>query len=316
MARSTAGRRRTRRIGAVPTRRPVRRWNPRWLLFGIIAGLIAIAIVVAFGPGGLARARPISIIETSDFHALALSRADPSVVYFGHHNGLLRSMDGGRKWEPIIEQPEVDAMGLAFPPDGSGRILLAGHNGLQTSTDGGQTWTMVSNDLPSQDIYGFAMKPDEPNRLHAFVVARGLFTSADGGETWLRLAGDQPFDILALASAGGNPERLYLSSARTGLFRSVDGGTTWTSVPTGPGSGPVFALAVDHQSRAVYAGTADGLYRSVDGGDTWKKLSYPGKNARSVAVSPTQSGTLLALSMEDRRGLLFRSEDGGATWVR
>jgi photosystem II stability/assembly factor-like uncharacterized protein len=290
--------------------------NRRWVLLGIAAGLLAIAIVVAFGPGGLTRSQPISILSTSDFHALAFSPSDPSVVYFGHHNGLLRSMDGGRRWDPIVEEAEIDAMGLAFPPDGSGRIMLAGHNGLQTSTDGGQTWTTVSNDLPSQDIHGFAMNPDEPNRLHAFVLARGLFTSADGGESWLRLAGDQPFDLLALASAGGNPERLYLSTALMGLFRSIDGGTTWRSVPSGPGSGPVFALAVDPQSRAAYAGAADGLYRSADGGDTWKKLSYPGKNARSVAVSPSHPGTIIALSVEERRGLVYRSEDGGATWVR
>jgi photosystem II stability/assembly factor-like uncharacterized protein len=147
-------------------------------------------------------------------------------------------------------------------------------------------------------------------------MARGLFTSADGGESWLRLAGDQPYDTLALVSAGGSPERLFLSTALMGLFRSVDGGSTWASVPSSPGSGPVFALTVDPHSRAVYAGTADGLYRSSDGGDTWQRLSFPGRNARSVAVSSSRPGTLLVLSAEDRRGLVYRSEDGGATWAR
>jgi photosystem II stability/assembly factor-like uncharacterized protein len=299
----------------VAARRSSRRLNVRWLLLGIAAGLIAIALVVAFGPAGLTRARPIAIIETSDFHALTFSPTDPNLVYFGHHNGVLRSLDGGRRWDPIVEQPEIDAIGIVFPPDGSGRMLLAGHNGLQTSSDEGQTWTTVRGDLPSQDIHGFAMNPDNPDRLYAFVVAQGLFTSPDGGESWLRLAGEQPLDVLALASGGGSPERLFLSTAR-GLFRSVDSGTTWTSVLSGPAPGPVFALAVDPRTRAVYAGASDGLYLSGDGGDTWKKLPYPGKNALSVAASPLQQGTLLALAMEERRGHLYRSEDGGATWLR
>jgi photosystem II stability/assembly factor-like uncharacterized protein len=178
------------------------------------------------------------------------------------------------------------------------------------------TWTAVETDLPTQDIHALAVSPDDPSRLLAFVVGRGLFASTDRGATWLRLSGDQPYDVLALASGGGNPERLYLSTALMGLFRSVDGGATWTNLPGAQLPGPAFALTVDPQSRAVYAGTSDGLYRSDDSGSSWKKLSYPGRNARSVGVSATQPGTLVALSVEGGRGLLYRSEDGGSTWVR
>ncbi len=160
------------------------------------------------------------------------------------------------------------------------------------------------------------MHPDDPNRLHAFVVGRGIFASTDAGETWNRLDGELPLDVMALASAGGTPERLFLASARAGLFRSVDGGATWATVSSGPAPGPVFSLTLEPGTRAIYAGASDGLFRSLDGGDTWEKLRYPGKNALSVAASPTQPGTLLVLSMEERRGLVYRSEDGGSSWVR
>lgn len=316
MAKATVRSRGTRRTGAVPTYRPARRWNRRWVLLGIAGGLVAIALVIAFGPGGLTRTRPISILSTSDFHTIVFSPTEPNVAYFGHHHGVLRSEDGGRTWKPLVQEPEIDAMGLAFSQEGSGRMLLAGHNGLKASEDGGATWTTVATDLPSPDIHAFTMNPDDHRRLYAFVVARGLFTSADGGETWLRLAGDQPLDVLAIASLGGNPERLFLSSARGGLFRSVDGGATWVSIPSGPAPGPVFSLAAEPRTRTIYAGVSDGLYRSIDGGDTWTKLPYPGKNALSVAVSPLQPQTLLAISMEERRGLVYRSEDGGLSWVR
>jgi photosystem II stability/assembly factor-like uncharacterized protein len=308
-------RRREARAGiADPAKRPGR--GRRWLALGIAVGVVAIALVVAFGPGGLTRPRPISILQTTDFHALAFNPTDPNIGYFGHHNGVLRSVDGGRNWSPLIDQPEIDAMGFAFARDGSGRMVIAGHTGLRASTDGGTSWAEIATNLPSSDIRALAMHPDEPNALHAFVVGRGLFASADGGETWNRLEGNLPFDVMALASAGGTPERLFLATARDGLFRSVDGGITWATIPTGPSPGPVFSLAAELRNGAVYAGASDGLFRSTDGGETWQKLGYPGKNALSVAVSPSQPGALLAISMEERRGLLYRSEDGGSSWMR
>ncbi len=314
IARNGERRRGARRAVSDPTSRPGR--GRRWLVLGIAIGLVAIAILIAFGPGGLTRPHPISILQTSDFHVLAFSPTDPDVVYFGHHNGLLRSTDGGRNWLPLLEQAEIDALGLAFPRDGSGRMVLAGHSGLQGSTDGGATWAEIPTDLPVSDIHALAMHPDDPKLLHAFVVGRGLFASSNGGETWNRLVGDLPLDVMAMASMGGTPERLILATARAGLFRSIDGGTTWATVPGGPAPGPVFSLALEPKSGAIYAGASDGLFRSADGGESWQKLPYPGKNALSVAVSPIQPGALLALSMEERRGLLYRSEDGGSSWAR
>ncbi len=147
MARGSERRRGARRAAGAPNRIPRGRGR-RWLALGFLVGLAAIAFVVAFGPGGLTRPRPISILQTSDFHILAFHPSDPNQVFFGHHNGLLRSADGGRNWSPLLEQQDVDAMGLVFPRDGSGRMMLAGHSGLRASSDDGATWTEIPTNLP------------------------------------------------------------------------------------------------------------------------------------------------------------------------
>ncbi|HWP35514.1 MAG TPA: hypothetical protein VNM66_07955, partial [Thermodesulfobacteriota bacterium] len=290
-----------------------------------LGALLAVAVGAAAGvaltlAGRRGDAEPIAVLRTADFHSLAMSPADPDVVFFGHHHGVMRSDDGGRTWRPLVAQPGFDAMGMAVSraaPRRADTIYVAGHDVFQASTDGGASWQPLDHDLPGTDIHGFAMSPDDPDRLYAFVVGHGLFRSEDGGRTWRRPGGELPADVTALAAAGGSPEVLYAGSLRFGVLRSADGGRTWVPATTGLASRRVFALAVDPAARrTVYAGLDDGLYRSDDGGASWGKLPYPGRNAVALAVSPLRPGVLLAIAVDDRQGLVFRSEDGGASWGR
>lgn len=37
----------------------------------------------------------IAMMDTMDYHALAFDPRDPNIIYFGHHNGIMKSTDGG-----------------------------------------------------------------------------------------------------------------------------------------------------------------------------------------------------------------------------
>lgn len=294
---------------------PRRRWAAGAATLGAV--LLAIAGVWLWGSrGGEGSADPLAVLHTPDFHALAFAPDDPDVVVLGHHNGILRSDDGGRTWQALVERPNFDAMGLAVHRRDGRRIYLAGHLIFQASGDGGRTWRAVEHDLPYTDIHGLAMSPDNPDRLYAFVVGHGLFRSEDGGRRWMAVPAALPPDVMALAAAGGQPETVYAGSMRGGVMRSTDGGATWTASATGRVSSTVFALAVDPLSRnTVYAGTNGGLFKSTDGGATWTKLPFPGANAVALAVSPARPTRVLAIWMKRRgQGLVYRSDDGGRTW--
>ena len=189
---------------------------------------------------------------------------------------------------------------------------------FQSSQDGGATWQPVHHNLPGTDIHGFAMSPDDPSRLYAYVNGSGMFGSADAGRTW-RPLGQTPADVTSLAAAGGTPEVVYVASIASGVLRSADGGQTWQ--PTGAGVRRPLALAADPADRsALYAGTEDGLYKTTDGGATWARLPYPGRNAIAVAVSPAQPGRVLAIAQaapaaQASRGDVFRSDDAGTSWA-
>jgi len=280
-----------------------------------LAGVLALVLprlLPQSGPPGPV----LAVLETADFHSLAFSPENPDVVFFGHHNGVMRSDDGGRTWRPVVARPNFDAMALAVHPAVPRRIYVAGHNIFMVSPDGGASWQPVWHNLPYDDIHGFALSPRDPNRLYAFVIGHGLFISTDGGVSWTRLSTALPQDVMSLAAAGGEPEVLFAGSMGSGVLKSEDGGRTWRPSSNGLGSRRVMALGVNPaDQRVVYAGTDDGLYRSDDGGATWRRLPFPGRNAAAVAVSPAGPNVVLAVEAAGpRQGRLYRSEDGGLSW--
>ncbi|TAK35969.1 MAG: hypothetical protein EPO21_04310 [Chloroflexota bacterium] len=285
----------------------------RVLVGGALLALVIIAAVI-YVRGVRQSATPISVLTTDDFHALAISPDDPAVVFFGHHNGLLQSIDGSRTWRTLISRRNFDVMGLAINPANPQQVYATGHYVFQVSEDGGGSWQEITHDLPNIDIHGFAMSLEDPSRLFAYVYANGLFTSADGGYHWEKLDNQLPDDVMVLAMS--TRDTLFAGSMTKGLLQSSDGGLTWVPNNQDLGSAMVTGLAVDPiKPDTLYVGTGDGLYRSDDRGQKWRKLPYPGKNVAVVAVNSGEPRIVLAVEAAGpRQGLVYRSEDGGETW--
>lgn len=290
------------------------RGQRRWLLFGAALGVVAIiaaALYLGAWNGGSQQA--LSVLRTDDLHALALSPDNPNTVFFGHHNGIMRSDDGGRTWHPVVALRNFDAMGIAVSHADPKHIYVTGHDVFQVSMDGGATWQPAIANLPGTDIHALAMSPTDPNHLYAFVVGVGAFESVDGGRTWQRLPGQLPPDVMALAAS---TDALFAGSLRSGLLRSSDGGKSWEPATSGLDTTYLMALAAPPTAPStVYAGTDTGLFRSTDSGTTWSKLPFPGQNVVSLAVSRSDPDVLMAVERAGQReGRVYRSEDGGMTW--
>ena len=203
------------------------------MIIGVVVAL-AVALWIIFSnrqaPNG--GAVPISRLTTADFHSLAFSLTEPETVFFGHHNGLLVSYDGGKDWEATALN-NADVMALVLPSADPQIIYAAGHNVFFKSTDGGRKWESVSTDLPGLDIHGFTVNPENANQVYAHVVGFGIFGSQDGGSTWTLLSANAPPSTYNLAF-GENSETLYAAAGEAGLWQSKDGGRTWMSVQNAP----------------------------------------------------------------------------------
>ncbi len=220
---------------------------PRPLLVGgVLVTLLLIAGVTWFAlAAGHSRGGAIGELHTADYHSLTFSPTDSKVLFFGHHNGIQRSDDGGRTWQPLVTRTNFDAMGMGVNRTDPQQMYIAGHQILQASRDGGATWRAVANNLPGTDLHGFAVSPDNTAQLFAFAVDYGVFSSTDGGATWQLLSDKLPGDVMSLTAAGGNPATLYVTTMGSGLFRSSDGGKNWAPVAQSSGSGSARAIAAD-----------------------------------------------------------------------
>lgn len=249
---------------------------------------------------------PITTFTTTDFHALAFDPRDPDIVYFGHHQGVMKSTDGGRTWQPMLRQG--DAMSLVATGDA---LVMAGHGVFMRSTSAGAVWNFIATDLPDQDIHGFAISPADPRTYFAFVVSYGLFRSSDAGATWTLVSKDLPDTVLALKVIPTTPETLYAGTIDKGLLRSVDGGKTWQSAP---GYAPTMAMTLaqdPRDPRILFAGAESGLYRSNAAGSSWERIALNGKDLMTIGIGPARPERILVV---DAQGRVYRSDDSGATW--
>lgn len=163
-----------------------------------------------------------------DFHALAVSPADPQRL-FGQYDLFYVSSNGGERWTSVQGAPR--AFALAPHPSDPDIVLAATENGLYRSGDAGRTWT-ADAELPGLvTAVGFAR--GDANLLVAYVSQRGLVRSQDGGASWedanLPLVGNEVGRHVA--SAPDDPDVFYLATSNSRLFKSEDRGETWAQVP-------------------------------------------------------------------------------------
>jgi photosystem II stability/assembly factor-like uncharacterized protein len=99
--------------------------------------------------------------------------------------------------------------------------------------------------------------------------------------------------------------------------KSTDGGVTWSLSSKGYTGALMFDLAINpNNPGSVYATSRSGIFYSWNGGDTWQGLTRPpvnGVETYSVVLKP--SDPRVVLSASELLGNVFRSPNGGYTWM-
>ncbi|MBS1703149.1 MAG: glycoside hydrolase [Armatimonadetes bacterium] len=241
--------------------------------------------------------------------------SQPNIWYIGVNNGgVWKSTDFGHTWNSVFDdQPtgSVGCLGIAQSnPNvvyvGSGEGLhrpdLSVGDGVYRTDDGGKTWQNMGL-RDGQQISGISVDPTNPGRVFVAVMGhpygpnpvRGVYLTTDYGKHWTQsLYVDENTGAAAVAIDPTDPQVVYAD-----LWASREG--PW--------------------ENGGWQGNTSGLFKSIDGGVHWRKLGgglpdeKDGVGRIGFSVCKADPQRLYATVDAPKVGGIYRSEDGGETWV-
>jgi len=123
------------------------------------------------------------------------------------------------------------------------------------------------------------------------------------------------------------PQTMYAAGVAGGVWKTTDGGASWRPMSDLLPSIAVVSMAMDPGNRnVIYAGTGEfftgdgvrggGIFKTTDGAVTWTRLAATDNPdfyyVNRVVVSSSNSARVYAATSTG----VFRSLDGGATWLK
>ena len=216
------------------------------------------------------------------------------------------NLGGALRWRNIGPSRGGRVVAVAGDPGSPGVFYMgACGGGVWKTTDGGAYWRNVSDGFFQTAAVGaLAVSPSDPNVVYAGMgeacvrndvsYGDGVYRSTDAGRTWVHCGLEATRHIARVRIHPRDPSIVYVAAL-----------------------GDIFGPNPDR-----------GVYRSTDGGGTWKQVLFRDERsgAADLWLDPANPSVLYAAIWEAIRrpwemvsggpgSSLFRSTDGGETWV-
>ena len=284
-----------------------------------------------------------------DHHDMAIL---PGRLYMATDGGFYNSTNDGGVWTHSITMPITQIYDLGIDPSNTSvRFAAAQDNGsIRTKTAGLSNWVMVYGG----DGLQCEVDPTSGQRVYCEFQFGGIVRSTNAGNSFSGAASgiasaDRRNWMMPLVHDPITSQRLYTGTYR--IYRTVDGAQSWqplsgdlTNGPpahlTAPGTarpggghgashlasvveGTITTIAVSRvDNRVIWAGTDDGnVWVSTDAGAQWTQADVPGRTewVTRLEADPFSAAGAFVTFSGYRNGSplprIFRTTDGGATWI-
>src|SRR6478736_1643682 len=234
----------------------------------------------------------------------AVVRGGDRLVAVGQRGQILVSGDGGGTWKQSAVPVSSDLTAIYFVDGKQGWTV--GHDGVVLHTDdAGDTWKVQLDGRKANDLLVAAMKK-KAQAEPASESAKKLLAEA---ERYKEQGPDKPFLDVWFADAQNG----YIVGAYNLIFRTADGGSTWTPLFDRTANPKFFNLyAIRPVNGDLYIAGEGGLMLKLDrSADQFKGLAMPYKGSFFGLAGAGNS--VLAFGL---RGNVYRSDDGGTSWVK
>ena len=290
-----------------------------------------------------------------DYQNVWIDPRDPDIILLASDQGAVVTVNGGRTWSSWYNQPTAQLYHVAADNDFPYRVYSgqqeSGSVGIASRGNDGQVtfreWHPVG-----VDEYGYAA----PDPLDSNIIYGGRsVTRFDRRTGQVQNVGPNPgrggsartVRTQPVLFSPADPRVLFYASNT--LWRTSNGGQSWDQispdltrktweVPASVGKYKGEASALPAQRGVIYTigpspldvnriwiGTDDGLiHLTVDGGRTWTNVTPaalgPWAKVSIIDAGRFEAGTAYAaintLRLDDMRPHIFRTRDGGKTWMR
>jgi photosystem II stability/assembly factor-like uncharacterized protein len=139
--------------------------------------------------------------------------------------------------------------------------------------------------------------------------------------------------ITAIQGVNSEPKTIYVGTAGGGIWKTTNSGASFKPI-FDKYTQSIGDLAIDQTNpRTIFVGTGesnmrnsvsygDGMYKSTDGGENWQKIGLDStEHIAKIAIHPKNGNVVFVAAPgplfkdSPHRGL-YKSEDGGKTWVK
>jgi photosystem II stability/assembly factor-like uncharacterized protein len=289
-----------------------------------------------------------------DYQRIWINPHNPDIMLFTADQGATITVNGGRTWSSWYNQPTAQLYHVTtdkqFPYWVYGGQQESGAIGVSSRGNGGQIsfrdWIGIG-----ADEYAYAAPdPLNPDIIYGGRVVR--FSKATGqaqnvAPEALRSGKYRILRTMPLMFHPADPKMLLF--ATNVLWKTTSGGQSWeimspdlsreqpevpesvgdfrtADLETMPRRGVIYAVGASPLDvDTIWAGTDDGLVHVTrDGGETWTDVT-PEELRSWDKVSQLDAGhfdeqtaymAINAIRRNDLRPHIYRTHDGGATWVR
>jgi photosystem II stability/assembly factor-like uncharacterized protein len=242
---------------------------------------------------------------------VAVDPRKPSHLLAGSDLGLIASQNGGLTWAPEARDLIFGAVFAVIFLDGGERAICSAQSGVFRFEDG--HWTAARTPGAAIPVRMLATGVSSD---HVYLLGRNrLFASRDGGRTFAEVQGpSEAREVTALAVMRSKPESVIVV-ADGQITASEDEGRHWHPRGLSGQAGPVGIVTADAQvPQRVWAAAAGSTYLSDDLGSSWlpagRALPETGTKIRGIAANAEAR-----IIVESTNRGLYRSEDGGETWM-
>ncbi|MCG6533149.1 MAG: YCF48-related protein [Syntrophales bacterium LBB04] len=252
------------------------------------------------------------------FTNIAVDPSNPQTMYVGSDvAGVFRSRDGGNHFELVGNGLEGFAVAdIAVNPASPHQVVVLADDGLYYSVNQGDAWIRISGEIryPSR-FFGSRLLLFTRNSLWIGTDEKGVFKiPLDNFKATPQPVQGLEFKVNGLAVYDGY---LYAGTSR-GVYRME--GQTWKSQPKGLLQGPAEITDIASARNSLYlVEKQSGLFRWDEKSGAWVNRPVPlqpqPKGYKSLLVHPDNPELVFIGSHpENWPHLLYKTQDGGATW--